>query len=101
MVGHENRNGSITLADVRPQAPRSRFPSASGATGLSYTPRPLPAAPPTSSPMIPPTRIPVVGHLMALLLPAAIGGFSCTPTVFALPTARARLSWGPGYFRRQ
>src|SRR5216683_1205591 len=101
IVGPLNRNGSLSLADARKHAARSRFTSASGAPGLSYTPRPLPLAQPTSSPMIPTTRIPVVGHLMALLLPAAIGGFYCTPTDFALPTARARLCWGPVCFRRQ
>src|SRR6266478_4316351 len=98
IVGPLNRNGSLSLADARKQAARSRFTSASGAPGLSYAPRPLPLAQPTSSPMIPTTRIPVVGHLMALLLPAAIGGFYCTPTDFALPTARARLCRGPVYF---
>src|ERR1700736_2541254 len=97
-VGPLNRNGSLSLADARKQADRSRFTSASGAPGLSYTPRPRLLAQPTSSPMIPTTRIPVVGHLMALLLPAAIEGLYCTPTVFALPTARPRLCWGPVYF---
>src|SRR5260370_15748362 len=72
IVGPLNRNGSLSLADARKQAARSRFTSASGAPGLSYAPRPLPLAQPTSSPMIPTTRIPVVGHLMALLLPAAV-----------------------------
>src|SRR6266404_3574809 len=98
IVGPLNRNGSLSLADARRQAARSRSTSASGAPGLSYTPRPLPLAQPTSSPMIPTTRIPVVGHLMALLLPAAIGGFYCTPTVFALPTAVRGWAWGPEYF---
>src|SRR6266478_1547591 len=98
IVGPLNRNGSLSLADARKHAARSRFTSASGAPGLSYTPRPLPLAQPTSSPMIPTTRIPVVGHLMALLLPAAIGGFYCTPTVFALPTAVRGWAWGPEYF---
>src|SRR5216683_567807 len=99
IVGPLNRNGSLSLADARKHAARSRFTSASGAPGLSYTPRPLPLAQPTSSPMIPTTRIPVVGHLMALLLPAAIGGFYRTPTVLALPTSRARLCSGPVCFR--
>src|SRR5712664_1428277 len=93
IVGPLNRNGSLSLADARKQAARSRFTSASGAPGLSYAPRPLPLAQPTSRPMIPTTRIPVVGHLMSLLLPAAIGGFYGTLTVFALPT--------PGVLRRQ
>src|SRR5260370_30867925 len=70
IVGPLNRNGSLSLADARKHAARSRLTSASGAPGLSYTSRPLLLAQPTSSPMIPTTRIPVVGHLMALLLPS-------------------------------
>src|SRR5260370_16607710 len=98
IVGPLNRNGSLSLADVRKQAARSRFTSASGAPGLSYTPRPLPLAQPTSSPMIPTTRIPVVAHPMALLLPPATEGFYCTPTVLAPPPSLATLSRAPAPF---
>src|SRR5260370_20479691 len=67
IVGPLNRNGSLSLAEAGKQVARSRFTFATGAAGLSYAPRPLPLAQPTNSPIIPTTRIPVVGHLMVLL----------------------------------